>query len=155
MHRTRWIVAAVLGCALAGPGLLAASSKEAPRAQTFGAPITLEKSTSLGKVQKNPARFVGKTLRIEGVVKDVCQGMGCWVEVEDAKGARFIARSLDESVLLPTDCKGSRIVVQGSMAEMRKKGHDHAAHKALEAGHSCPAPDYLLSTTGIELIATR
>lgn len=155
MRRTKGMAAIVAACLLALPGVLGAGSKEGAQVQTFGAPVTVKKSTSLAKVQKDPARFVGKTLRIEGVVKEVCQGMGCWVEVEDAKGARFIARSLDESVLLPTDCKGSRIVVQGSMTEMRKKDHDHAAHAALEAGHSCPAPDYLLSTSGIQLIAKR
>ena len=39
---------------------------------------------------KNPTRFTGKTVKIEGTVRDVCQGRGCWIEVEaDGRPARL------------------------------------------------------------------
>ena len=72
---------------------------------TYGAPITEKKAAKLDKVAKTPAKFRGKTVRLEGVVKNVCQGQGCWIEIE-SKGATFLAKSLDESVLVPKDCKG-------------------------------------------------
>ncbi len=122
----------------------------APAVQTFGAPVTLEKPTNLGKLAKAPAKFNGQTLRIEGTVKAVCQGAGCWVEVVDAKGASFIARSLDESVLLPKDCKGQKIVVQGLLTTMPQKQKEHAE---AETAHECPAPTYILSTQGVQLSA--
>src|SRR5687768_4537018 len=73
-----------------------------------GAPITVKKPVKIEKLSKQPARFVGKTVRLEGKVKAVCQGTGCWVEVEDAQGLTFLAKSLDESVLLPMDCAGKK-----------------------------------------------
>ena len=122
----------------------------APAVQTFGAPVTVEKPTNVGKLAKSPAKFQGQTIRIEGTVKAVCQGAGCWVEVIDAKGASFIARSLDESVLLPKDCKGQKIVVQGLLTTMPQKQHDHTE---AEEGHACPAPTFVLSTQGVQLSA--
>ena len=160
MRVMSWTVAILTTCvALSMPMPAGAGNEAEPVAGKYGAPVTVKKAVSVAKVQKDPARFEGKTLRLEGVVKAVCQGAGCWVEIEDSKGASFIAKSLDESVLLPKDCKGSRIVVQGVMTMMAAKGHDHAghehaAHEAAE-GHSCPAPTYLLSTQGIELLAAR
>ena len=155
MRGMGWMVAAVAACALALPAVSAAEPAAATGSQKFGAEVKVKKPVSVAKLQKSPARFVGKTLRIEGVVKDVCQGMGCWVEVEGPEGTSFMARSLDESVLLPKDCKGSRIVVQGVVTALNPKGHQHEAHAEMEAGHSCPSPAYVLSTQGVELIAKK
>lgn len=129
---------------------LPAFAGDAPAVQHFGAPVTVQKPTNLQKLSKSPAKFQGQTLRIEGTVKEVCQGAGCWVEVVDAKGASFIARSLDESVLLPKDCKGQKVVVQGLLTTMPQKKKEH--EEGAEA-HACPAPAFVLSTTGIELAA--
>ncbi len=119
--------------------------------QRFGAPVTVKKPVDIARLAKDPARYSGKTLRLEGVVKSVCQGRGCWVEVADAKGASFIARSLDESVLLPKDCTGRRIAVQGVLTTMPAA----AAAEPAEEGHACPRPNYVLSTQGAELSAAR
>ena len=105
MRLMKWTIA-IVGCAMVLPCFAGAESGANTAAQKFGAPVTVKKAVSVASVQKNPARFVGRELRIEGVVKDVCQGRGCWVEVEGGKGTSFIARSLDETVLLPKDCKG-------------------------------------------------
>jgi len=154
MRAMKWTVMTLLTCALMLPLIAAAGSESGSAAQKFGAPVTVKKAISVAKVQKDPARLEGKTLKLEGVVKAVCQGQGCWVEIEGPGGASFIARSLDESVLLPKDCKGSRIVVQGVMTAKPAKDHDHAAHAGV-AEHSCPAPEYMLSTQGIELLAKK
>ena len=94
--------ALLLALALAPAATRAESASAAP--QTFGAPVTVKKPVVIARLAKNPERFKGRTIRLEGTVKDVCQGKGCWVEVADEKGASFMAKSLDESVLLPKDC---------------------------------------------------
>jgi hypothetical protein len=117
-----------------------------------GSPITVKKPVNLAQLAKSPKRFVGKTVRLEGTVKEVCQGRGCWVEVVDAKGASFLAKSLDESILLPMDCAGRAIVVQGVVTKLMAQGHDHEHGDGKVAeGHACPAPKYLVSTQGAVL----
>lgn len=138
----------VTGTALAGKKKEATPSADA---QTFGAPITVKKATPVAKLAKDPARLAGKKVRIQGTVKEVCQGKGCWIEVE-ADGASFLARSLDESVLVPKDCKGRAVVVQGVVKTLPRAAKAEAeAAAANPEGHACPAPQWVLATEGVEL----
>lgn len=128
------VAGAVLGCG-------------ARQAVHVGAPLTVREPVSITALAEDPAGFVGQTVRLEGQVKAVCQGMGCWVEVEAADGTSFLARSLDDSVLLPKDCAGRRVVVQGVVTALpAEAGHEPAAE-----GHACPRPDYVVATQGAEL----
>lgn len=140
--------------------LVPAAHAEAPApgadAVRVGAAITTKKATDIGKLARAPKKYVGRTVRIEGTVKQVCQGAGCWVEVASASGATFLAKSLDESVLLPKDCAGRRITVQGVVT--MTPAPEAAAHRHEEPaaeGHACPAPSYLISTQGAELAAAQ
>lgn len=131
----------VAGAALAGPEPAACAD-----AQRFGAPVTVKKAVNIARLAKDPVKFAGRTVRLEGTVKEVCQGMGCWVEVE-SKGASFLARSLDESVLLPKDCKGRKVVVQGVVKALPRVAKD----EPVEVGHACPKPDWIVATEGVIL----
>lgn len=121
-----------------------------------GAAITTKKSTSIESLAKDSKKYVGRTVRIDGTVKKVCQGTGCWVEVASSKGVTFLAKSLDESVLLPKDCAGRKIMVQGVVTMLPAKdaeAHQHA--EPVAEGHECPAPTFVLSTQGAELVAAK
>jgi hypothetical protein len=138
MHRIR-VIAASLVCT----AWLATSALADPVA--VGAPITVKKPLKIARLAKRPERFVGKTVRIEGTVNAVCQSTGCWARVVDDKGVEFLAKSLDESVLLRKDSAGRSIVVQGVITRLEPKAHDH---EHAEVGHECPQPTFLLSTLG-------
>jgi hypothetical protein len=132
----------VLAALIQAPALAGDASSE-----RYGAPVTVRKATDLAKVSKAPQKFEGKTLKLEGVVADVCQGRGCWIEITTAKGATFLAKSLDETVLVPKDCKGRKVTVQGVITALPAKEDEHHG----EEGHSCPTPSYVLATSGVEL----
>jgi hypothetical protein len=114
-----------------------------------GEAVTVTQPVVIGELERNPAQFVGQMIRLEGTVASVCQGKGCWVEVQGADGGKFMAKSLDDSVLLPTDCSGRKIVVQGTVIALTPEP-EHAA-EAEAAGHVCPQPSYVVSTQGAEL----
>ena len=121
-----------------------------------GAAITTKKPTSIEKLAKDPKKFVGRTVRIDGTVAKVCQGTGCWVEVASGKGVTFLAKSLDESVLLPMDCAGRAIRVQGVVTMLpAKDAEEHRHAEPVGDGHECPAPTYVISTQGAELPAAK
>ena len=126
---------------------LCAASAFAGEPAKFGAPVTVKKSFPVAKLAAAPAKFEGKTVRIEGTVAEVCQGRGCWVRVKDDKGTLFLAKSLDETVLLPKDCAGQYVVVQGVVTALKAKPHEHEEGE----GHECPTPEYVVATQGIEL----
>jgi hypothetical protein len=136
------LVAAVLS-------LACGARKEGSHApQSFGASVTVKEATPLASVAEAPATFAGQTIRVEGTVKAACQGRGCWVEVQDAKGASFLARSLDETVLVPKDCAGRKIVVQGVVTALPAEVKEEPQPAD---GHACPRPNYVLATQGIQL----
>ena len=149
MHRRSLVTNAVLASVLVIAAGCGSSQKSAqlPSPVRVGAAVTVETPVSIAALAKDPANFAGQTVRLEGTVKAVCQGMGCWVEVQQADGTSFLARSLDESVLLPKDCAGRKIVVQGVVTALPAK----AAEEPLPEGHVCPRPSYLVATQGAEL----
>jgi hypothetical protein len=126
--------------------------KDAPGAQaasgpvSVGAKITVKKPVSIARLAAHPEKYAGRTVLLSGTVKEVCQGMGCWVEVQSGK-ASFMARSLDETVLLPKDCKGRRIAVQGVVKALPRE----AAEEGTPKDHVCPRPSYVVATQGAEL----
>lgn len=135
------IAASLLALALASAAFAGAEPAK------FGAAVTVKKSVPVAKLAAAPAKFEGKTVRIEGTVSEVCQGRGCWVRVKDDKGQLFLAKSLDESVLLPKDCAGQYVVVQGVVTALKAKPHEHEEGEA----HECPTPEFVVATQGIEL----
>lgn len=143
MKRALPLLAAVL--LILSLAVAAFAGEEAAR---FGTAVTVKKSVPVAKLAKRPHAFTGRTVRIEGTVAEVCQGRGCWVRVRDQRGRAFLAKSLDESVLLPGDCAGQRIVVQGVVTSLGPAKHEH--EDGIE-GHACPAPEYVLATQGVEL----
>lgn len=135
------IAISLLALALASAAFAGAESAK------FGAAVTVKKSVPVAKLAAAPAKFEGKTVRIEGTVAEVCQGRGCWVRVKDDKGQLFLAKSLDETVLLPKDCAGQYVVVQGVVTALKAKPHEHGEGEA----HECPTPEFVVATQGIEL----
>jgi hypothetical protein len=149
-HRSIGLFAA-LGLVLAASVSFSGEVAPAGGPQRFGAPLKVKKAVDVAVLAAAPAKFKGRTIRLEGTVKEVCQGRGCWVEVSDEKGASFMARSLDESVLLPKDCKGARVVVEGKVVAMPAK----LAEEPESKDHACPKPTYVVSTRGVELTPAR
>jgi len=143
------LVAALVSAAIVGCG--GQDKNQDQNTMSVGAPVTVEAPVSLASLVESPATFAGETVRLEGTVKAVCQGAGCWVEVQDAQGSSFIARSLDESVLLPKDCVGRKIVVQGVVTALPQEVHEEP-EPAEAAGHVCPKPEYVVATQGAMLL---
>jgi hypothetical protein len=114
-----------------------------------GSKITVKKAVDIDKLAKDPEKFVGQTVRLEGRVKAVCQGLGCWVEVENRKGTSFLAKSLDESIRLPKDCVGRTVVVEGVVTKLLPK--PPTEEELAQEGHACPQPTYLVATKGAML----
>lgn len=119
---------------------------------SYGAAVHARTAVDLAVLAAAPEKFKGKTVVLEGTVKDVCQGAGCWVEVQTADGTSFMAKSLDESVLLPKDCKGQTIRVEGVVTALEaKQEHEHSE----AAGHVCPKPNFVVATKGATLYAKK
>ena len=144
-----WTVCMIFGAL--GCGILVDRSGNGPTLKV-GQAITVADPVSIAHLSENPEAFVGQTIKIDGVVSAVCQGSGCWVEVRARDGSTFLAKSADHSILLPIDCVGRKIVVQGVVTAMpAQEQPEQSEPQEGEEPHECPRPSYLLETRGVEL----
>ncbi|MBD3161054.1 MAG: DUF4920 domain-containing protein [Candidatus Eisenbacteria bacterium] len=161
LWRTLFVFALIL-CLAGGLGCSKSRTEGTP-ALTVGSPITLEEAVSISDLAARTEAYVDQAVLLEGTVVGICQGSGCWAEVADEDGATFLARSLDHSVLLPTDCMGRRVAIQGTVTVLEpveapeetaahEHEHEHAGeHAEGEEAHVCPRPQYVVSTAGAAL----
>ena len=95
----------------------ASSTAVAPKGQTFGAGVTLADSVSIDTILAEPAAYKGKTVRVEGMVTDVCPKRGCWFEMAGGQpGAKLRFKVTDGDMVFPPDSKGKLAVAQGEVS---------------------------------------
>jgi len=66
--------------------------------------------------------YLGRSVKIEGTVAEVCQMAGCWLTLQTGDGNNIrilVARNEDGNYAftVPKDISGRRVVVQGILAE--------------------------------------
>jgi hypothetical protein len=118
----------------------AAASTEAPKldGKSYGSGVKLAESVAISKIVADPKSFDGKTVRVEGMVIDVCPKRGCWFEMAgDAPGKKMRFKVQDGVMVFPMEAKGKYAVAEGVVSvqelslEQTKK---HAAYQAEEKG---------------------
>jgi hypothetical protein len=60
--------------------------------------ITMDSSTPIGDIAKDPQRFHDQTVRVEGVITTICQKAGCFVALQDAEGHSVNLKVVDGEV---------------------------------------------------------
>ncbi|MBZ0237283.1 MAG: DUF4920 domain-containing protein [Deltaproteobacteria bacterium] len=95
----------------------AAAPAQAAPGQSFGAGVKLTESTPIATLLADPKAHVGKTVRVEGQVVDVCPKRGCWMDLAgDAPGQKLRFKVVDGEMVFPVDAKGKHAVVEGVVA---------------------------------------
>lgn len=153
------IVAAV---ALAGLGLssVALADGAGKGKQSFGKPFTMNGAAMpIGDVLAKAASYEGKTVKVTGLVTQVCQAKGCWFEVapaEKQKGVRI--KSADYSIFVPKDCAGRTATIEGTfkVTTLTEAQAKHLAEDAAKAGQKAPevkgpVQEFQLAATAVEL----
>lgn len=91
-------------------------------ARTFGtAPDEARPLTELGAILAEPERFRDQVVRTEGTIAQVCQRMGCWMELRpgEAQGPAVRVPMAGHSFFLPRDVAGRRAMIEGRV-ELRE-----------------------------------
>ncbi len=79
-----------------------------------GAAIGKSKKVSLAKVMKNPAKYAGKTVRVEGVIVRSCKMEGCWLELApDANAKSVRVKMKDHAFFVPLESAGAKAKAEG------------------------------------------
>ena len=104
----------------------------------FGAGVTLADAVPVSTLLADPASFKGKTVRVEGMITDVCPKRGCWFEMAGENAGEKLRFKVEDGVMVfPVDAKGKYTVAEGTVVVDQltlDETVEHLAHQAEEHG---------------------
>ena len=110
-------------------------------AEKFGKGLTLKESTPIGTILGAPDQYVGKMVQVKGTITEVCQMMGCWLQIQDGeKGLRVKVK--DGEILFPKNGAGKKAVAEGLLKKIelnQQQAVAWAKHEAEERGQKFDA----------------
>jgi hypothetical protein len=123
------------------------------KAKVYGDGLTLKKATPIDSLFATPAKFVGKTVRVDGVASSVCENAGCWIDISDAKSGKAIRFKVEDGVIaFPVTAKGHKASAEGTFEKLAATPADlkeHAKeHAEADAHEQCEVGSYLIRATG-------
>ncbi|MEZ5346684.1 MAG: DUF4920 domain-containing protein [Pyrinomonadaceae bacterium] len=94
-----------------------------------GEAIGDSKTVSLSKVLKNPAKYEGKSVRVNGFVVRSCKKEGCWAELGAKKDSKQTVRvdMKDHAFFIPLESAGFKVLTEGvfSVKTLSKEQVEH------------------------------
>jgi hypothetical protein len=130
----------------------------------LGKPLTLKDAVSVAAVMEKPDALVGKTVQVKGKVAEVCQMMGCWMNLTDASTGKAIRIKVnDGDIVFPKDAPGKMAIAEGTLAKIemtREEAVAQAKHEAEESGRKFdpksvkgPFTTYQIQGTGAVILS--
>jgi hypothetical protein len=115
----------ILFALVAAAGLLGAADTK------FGKPLTVKQPIPLATLLAHADDYNGKTVQVKAKITDVCQAMGCWLELvnEDGQHLRFEAH--EAGIEFPKDSAGRMVIAEGKFVKS-ELSHEAAVAKAKE-----------------------
>ncbi len=107
-------------------------------AEVYGDGVTVEEATPIARILADPDAFIGKTVRVEGGVLDVCPKKGCWIEVGE-EGEHIRVKVDDGVIVFPAATEGRIAAAQGEVEAIemtRERYLGWLAHLAEEKGEA-------------------
>ena len=105
--------------------------------QKLGLPLSGNETLSLATLFAEPTPFVGKTVQVKGKVTEVCQMMGCWMNLTDDQGHLLRIKVKDGDIVFPKDSIGKTAIAEGKLEKnelTRDQVVEQAKHEAEESG---------------------
>jgi hypothetical protein len=114
-----------MAVAMAAISLSSLSAQDAAKPQKFGAGVSGKEPVAIGDLYAAPEKFVGKKVRIDGIVSDVCTDMGCWMAIASEQEPSLVVRlKVEDSgdIIFPVSAKGKKVSAEGVFEKV--KGDD-------------------------------
>jgi hypothetical protein len=101
----------------------------------------------LATVIGDPSPYAGQTIKTEGVISQVCQRMGCWMELRPTadEGPSVRVPMAGHSFFLPRDVSGRPATVQGTV-EVQALDEGTREHLREEGAQATEQPISIVAT---------
>ncbi len=107
-------------------------------AKTFGKGITVKETTQISAILDQPKEYVGKQVKVSGLIVDVCAARGCWMYIAgDRSFDKLRVKVVDGEIVFPMEARGRQAEVEGiiEIFELTKEQViEKQMHYALEQG---------------------
>lgn len=104
----------------------------------LGKPLTMKESISVADLNAKAVSLNGKTVQVKGKITEVCEMMGCWMNLVDpASNAKIKIKVNDGEIVFPKTAIGKMAVAEGKLTKVemtKEKAIEHMKHEAEEKG---------------------
>lgn len=122
-----------------GLAVLVAGSLAASGQQKLGSGVSLQEATPIKALYESPDKFVGRTIRVDGVVTAVCEEMGCWMALGSSEKSEEVVRfKVDhhKGIEFPISAKGKQASAEGVFEKIDAKDKEATEAAGEHAAHS-------------------
>jgi hypothetical protein len=103
-----------------------------------GRPLTQKQQVPIDKLTAQPEQYTGKTVQVKGKVTEVCQMMGCWMQIVDPGSKKAVRIKVnDGEMFFPKDAAGKTALAEGKWTKIaltEEQATAWAKHEAEEQG---------------------
>ncbi|WP_136795495.1 DUF4920 domain-containing protein [Desulfosediminicola ganghwensis] len=107
-------------------------------AKTYGNGISEGESTAISRILDAPDEYLGKTVRVEGLIIEVCAKRGCWIYVAgDRPNEKIQVKVTDGEIVFPMSATGRVGIIEGIVDEVKLSREElikYQQHLAEEKG---------------------
>ena len=104
----------------------------------YGDGVTLDQAVAVETLLGSPDEYLGKTVRVDGVITGVCKKRGCWMQVTNPETGNGVRIKVDDGVIVfPYTSMGKKASAEGvfdAITLTPEQVAARAAHEATEAG---------------------
>ena len=104
----------------------------------YGQGVQLKETTQISDLLAHPEQFLGKRVRVSGMVLEVCAKRGCWIYLASDKPYEKIQVKVTDGVIVfPMSASGKQATVEGVVEELNLSREDlirYKQHLAEEQG---------------------
>jgi len=126
------------------------------QAKTYGKGVSTGETTAISAILDAPEDYLGKTVRIKGLIIEVCAKRGCWVYVAgDRPNEKMQVKVTDGEIVFPMSATGRVGVVEGIVDEVKLSREElikYQQHLAEEKGKPFDPASITEGTRFIRLI---
>jgi hypothetical protein len=105
-------------------------------ATTYGKAPGTGDPVKLSDLLASPDTYVGKTVKVEGIITEVCEKRGCWMAIAGDKEFQTIRFKVDDGVIvIPMEAKGKKAIAEGIFQKFeltKEQALEQAKHLAEE-----------------------
>ncbi len=132
------IIALLIGC-------VAVLSAAADDPTSYGDGVTLDRAIPVETLLSSPDDFLGKKVRVDGVITGVCKKRGCWMQITDPDTGNGVRIKVEDGVIVfPYEAMGKKAAAEGvfdaitlTPEQVEARAAQHAAEHTSAGSEPC------------------